>query len=476
MQEIRLPETCRHIFMKNIEEIQEYPLVLVVDDDDTVRLLMRAALEKAQFRVIEAENGAIAIRMFGHFRPDIVLLDIFMPGMDGFSVLSELRRSAGGEVIPILIVTGLDDIASIIKAFDMGATDFITKPINWTILGYRIHYHVRAGRTLVKLQESENHLAHAQRIAHLGHWQWHKQTSKLICSSECRHIFGFNLDEEQETYQPLITASHPDDRELIAQTLAAALTDGESFNIDYRIVLPDGSEHTVNLQGQAILDEGGKPSQLMGTAQDITERKRAELLIKKNMKQLQKTLEGAVCALSSAVEIRDPYTAGHQKLVAQLAGAIAQEMGLSACQIKGVKVAGALHDLGKMGIPAEILCKPSQLTEIEFSMIRNHSQVGYDVLKEVDFPWPIAPAVLQHHERWDGSGYPHGLTGTDILQEARILAVADVVESMSHHRPYRAAHQLDKVLSEIRDNRGIKYEPDVVDACLKVLRKGFKFT
>ena len=128
-------------------------------------------------------------------------------------------------------------------------------------------------------------------------------------------------------------------------------------------------------------------------------------------------------------------------------------MGLTDCQIKGIIVAGALHDLGKISVPAEILCKPGLLTEIEFSLIRNHPQIGYEVLKEIKFPWPVALTVLQHHERWDGSGYPQGLRGAEILPEARILAVADVVESMLHHRPYRAAHHPDKVLAEIRENR-----------------------
>jgi putative nucleotidyltransferase with HDIG domain len=176
------------------------------------------------------------------------------------------------------------------------------------------------------------------------------------------------------------------------------------------------------------------------------------------------------------VERRDPYTAGHQHRVANLAAAIANEIGLSEEQIDGVRMASVIHDLGKIHVPAEILSRPGRLTENEFSIIKTHPQTGYDILKTEEFPWPVAQIVLQHHERMDGSGYPSSLSGEEILLEARILAVADVVEAMASHRPYRPALGIDKALEEISKNKGVLYDAKVADACLRLFtEKGFKF-
>jgi putative nucleotidyltransferase with HDIG domain len=195
-----------------------------------------------------------------------------------------------------------------------------------------------------------------------------------------------------------------------------------------------------------------------------------------SVKRIEKTMEAAIQAISYTMETRDPYTADHQKRVAQLACAIAKEMGVAASQIDGIRVAGLLHDIGKIAVPAEILSKPGKLTDVEFSLIKAHPKVGFDILKNVEFEWPIARVVVQHHERLDGSGYPYGIRGKDILQEARILAVADVVEAMSSHRPYRAALGIEKALAEVARGEGTLYDSEVVRACAKVFNKrGFKF-
>jgi putative nucleotidyltransferase with HDIG domain/PAS domain S-box-containing protein len=193
-------------------------------------------------------------------------------------------------------------------------------------------------------------------------------------------------------------------------------------------------------------------------------------------KKLEKALDKTIETMSKIVDTRDPYTSGHQSRVSQLATRIALELNLSPEKVKAIRVAALIHDIGKVGIPSEILTKPSKLTDIEFSLIKAHSQMGYDILKDIDFPYPVAPIILQHHERINGSGYPNGIKGDEILREAKIVGVADVVEAMSSHRPYRAALGVDIALDEIVKNKGILYDSEIVDVCVKLFKeKGFRF-
>lgn len=192
---------------------------------------------------------------------------------------------------------------------------------------------------------------------------------------------------------------------------------------------------------------------------------------------LRQSLEQSIETIADTVEARDPYTAGHQRRVSELAIAIAREMRLPDEQINGIHFAAIIHDLGKIHIPAEILAKPGKLTDIELMLVHTHPQAGYDILKDVKFPWPIADMILQHHEKLNGSGYPRGLKGKQILPESRVLTVADIVEAMSSHRPYRAALGIKPALDEIRRGRGKEYDPMVVDACLKLFsEKKFAFS
>jgi putative nucleotidyltransferase with HDIG domain len=201
-----------------------------------------------------------------------------------------------------------------------------------------------------------------------------------------------------------------------------------------------------------------------------------EQMVTDRTAKLQETLEGVIRIIAQIVETRDPYTAGHQLRVAELASVMAEKMGFSQDRVKGIRMAGVIHDLGKIAVPAEILSKPSRLNEYEFGLIKSHPVTGYDILKGVEFPWPLAEVVYQHHERMDGSGYPRRLKGQEILLEARIMSVADVVEAMASHRPYRAALGIDAALDEISRNRGVLYDSQVVDVCLSVFRDGeFEF-
>ncbi len=203
---------------------------------------------------------------------------------------------------------------------------------------------------------------------------------------------------------------------------------------------------------------------------------RMETKLRETEERLRKTLEDTIKALSSVVELRDPYTAGHQRKVSELSCAIAAEIGLSSEQIDGLRLAGLIHDVGKIHIPAEILSCPNKLTEHDFSLIKSHPQAGYEIVKTISFPYPVARIVLQHHERIDGSGYPAGLNQDQILIEAKILSVADVVEAIASHRPYRAALGITYALNEISKNSGLLFDPSTVEACLKLFKdKGFQF-
>lgn len=223
-------------------------------------------------------------------------------------------------------------------------------------------------------------------------------------------------------------------------------------------------------------DKEGKVTGVIGLAKDITVQRKAEQKLKTTYQRLKKTMDATIDTMSKIIEAKDPYTSGHQHRVCQLAVPLARELGLSEGKVEGIRIASLIHDIGKIGLPTEILSKPTTLADIEFNLIKGHSQIGYDILKSIDFAYPIAQIVLQHHERLNGSGYPSKLKGDKILLEAKIIGIADVVEAMSSFRPYRPALGVDAALEEIIQNRGTLYDIKVVDACLKLFKeKEFKF-
>jgi PAS domain S-box-containing protein len=264
---------------------------------------------------------------------------------------------------------------------------------------------------------------------------------------------------------------HPDDRAKILQIIEK---EGSVNGYEAEFYRKDGSKTWVSINMHAVRDEEGNLLYYQGINQDITEKKNMETERQQNIERLRKSLEATINAMAVTVETRDPYTAGHQRRVADLARSIAVEMKLKREQIDSIRMASAIHDIGKISLPTEILTKPTKLSDLEFSLIKTHSLSGYDILKDIEFPWPVADLVLKHHERMNGSGYPQGLKGENIPMEARILAVADVVEAITSHRPYRPALGIDFALEEIFQNRDILYDADVVDACLKLFReKGY---
>lgn len=285
-------------------------------------------------------------------------------------------------------------------------------------------------------------------------------------------MFGYGSKDEFLSKDVADLYQNTDDRKKFNEKmLSQSFVREEELNLKKK----DGSPFLGSVSAVVVKDEAGRVKYFDGIIEDITERKRAEQQLQESYDKLARVLNGTVHALASTTEKRDPYTAGHQHRVAQLACAIAREMNLSEEQIEGIRVAGIVHDIGKIYVAAEILNKPVKLRDIEMELIKAHCEAGYEILKTVDFPWPVANMVRQHHEKVDGSGYPRGLKGEEIILGARILAVADVVEAMVSHRPYRSALSVEEAIKEIKDNRGIRYDTEVVDACIELFRRGFEF-
>jgi PAS domain S-box-containing protein len=305
----------------------------------------------------------------------------------------------------------------------------------------------------------------------------------IIITQDMKVVFANRAATEQIGYSKETLTSgvftsfiHPDDRRIVADYSIKRLNGEDVPSVySFRILSQDGKIKWVELNA-AVIEWNKKPATL-NFLKDITERKLLEEERIEGYNRIKKILQATVQSIALLVETKDPYTAGHQERVSDLARMIAKEMGLTADLQDFVSTASIIHDLGKVSVPSELLSKPTKLTELEFNLIKVHSQAGYNILKDIDFPWPVADVVLQHHERMNGSGYPKHLQGEAILLEARILAVADVVEAISSNRPYRPALGISSALDEISKNKGILYDANVVDACLKLFReKNYTFS
>jgi putative two-component system response regulator len=332
--------------------------ILIVDDEEPIRKLLMRYLGTRNYDCVLAADALEARSRFEEEDFDVILCDINMPGESGLDLLRDLRGR--NTDLAAVMVTGADEPSIAKTAFEIGAYDYIVKPL-----------------------------------------------------------------EQNRVLISVTNALHRRDLELVSRT--------------YRDMLEVMvAERTENLQS--------------------------------TLGKLERTLDGVIHAMALTIEKRDPYTAGHQERVAHLACSMARTMDLGAEQVKGLGMAAHIHDLGKIRVPSEILSKPGQLSDIEFALIKTHPKVGYDILRPIEFPWPVAEIVYQHHEKMDGSGYPRGLSGSEILLEAKIIAVADVVEAMAFHRPYRAALGIDKALTEIVRGKGRFFDPEVVKACLAVFK------
>jgi PAS domain S-box-containing protein len=322
------------------------------------------------------------------------------------------------------------------------------------------------------LQASEENFRRSLDESPLGIRIVSKEGETLYVNHATLDIFGYDSLEEWQATRAVKRYTEQSYAEFEVRREKRRLGGDGSSEYGINIIKKGGAVRHIHVWRKKVLWNGKEHYQVI--YRDITERKRVEKQLQDTLESLRKAVSATIQLMVSAVETRDPYTSGHQIRTADLARAIAMEMGLSQDKIDAIRMAGSIHDIGKLSIPAEILSKPTKLSEIEFSLIKEHARQGFELLKGVESPWPLAEIVYQHHERMDGSGYPRNLRGDDILIEARILMVADVVEAMASHSPYRPGLGIDLALQEIEKNGGIFYDKVASDACLRLFRvKGF---
>jgi PAS domain S-box-containing protein/putative nucleotidyltransferase with HDIG domain len=307
---------------------------------------------------------------------------------------------------------------------------------------------------------------------------WLKDVDGVLVSCNRRFEQLFGAVEREIVGKTDYDFTEADLADFFRERDKAAIAAGRpTVNEEELVFASDGHREMVETIKTPIYGGDGAPIGVLGVGRDITERKRSEEAVRRQAEQLRRIVEGAVLAMSNVVESRDPYTAGHERRVAELATAIGERMGLPADRLEALRWAALIHDIGKVAVPAEILAKPGRLSTVELNLIREHPLAGAAIIGAIDFGQPVEEIVRQHHERLDGSGYPGGLTGDAMLAEARILAVADVVEAMSSHRPYRAALGTGAALAEIREHAGLLYDADAVAACIHLVeQEGFAFS
>ena len=497
--------------------------LLVVDDNQQSLYLLQVILTRNGFEVETAANGAEALEMARRAPPEMIISDILMPVMDGFALCRAWKADERLKDIPFVFYTATyTDPRDEELALSLGAARFVVKPQDQAAFVTLVRQVIKERKTgrpfesgqpapeetdyyrlyskalVRKLEDKmlaleEINRALGQEITE------RKRAEEAIRESEerFRTIFerstvgksltapdgkflqinkafadmvGYTIEEIQQINFEQIT--HPDNV-AESQECVRILLAGEQtvYRFEKRYIHKSGDIVWVDLSTTLLRNGRRTPLYLISSIVDITERKQAEEQLQHTLKSLRNAVSATVQVMTSTVEARDPYTAGHQVRSADLARAIATEMELPQEKIDAIRMAGTIHDIGKIAIPAEILSKPTKLTEIEFSLVKEHSQRGYEILKDVESPWRLAEIAYQHHERMDGTGYPRNLKGEDILIEARILAVADTVEAMSSYRPYRPGLGISAALKEIEKNKRILYDADAVDACLRLFRE-----
>jgi response regulator RpfG family c-di-GMP phosphodiesterase len=451
--------------------------VLVVEDNPADVELIREylpGLGHVRFQIESVPRLSEALTRLSEEAADLMLIDLGLPDSQGLETFLKLQKAA--PETPAIILTGYDDEEAAVTAVRNGAQDYLIKgELNGSVLVRAARYAMERKRAEESLRSEQKLLSRTEGVAHVGSWSWEIATDTVTWSDELFRIFQRDPRQGAPSFAEHPAFYHPDDMARLGQAVAVAVADGTPYELELRAIRKDGETRVCVARGVAEMAPGGRAVRLFGSLQDVTERKKAEAALQETLLGLRKALNGTVQILSAVSEIRDPYTAGHQRRVGELARAIAQDLGLGPARVEGIRVGGVIHDIGKLSVPAEILSKPARLTKFEYELIKSHPQIGHDILAGTDFAWPLAAMALQHHERMDGSGYPQGLKGEAIILDARILAVADVIEAMASHRPYRPAIGIEAALEEIEKNSGLLYDSDVVAACLRLFREeGFR--
>jgi len=437
--------------------------ILLVEDDRITSKLIQKYIRDLGYRVAAAvASGEEALRQIEIHEPDLILMDINLQGeFDGIEYAKNINFRFA---TPFVYITSSSDISTIERAKESNAYGYIIKPFDKKDLRAVIEMALLRYNLDMKMQESENRVSTILNTIidavvvydESGKIDYVNDSSAILLGRNKSELMGRPISE-------------------IIKISIDPKMEGEGFSpmsmsyVEFNNYLTTGTgKIPVDFTSTPIRGDDGRKKGAVLLIKNITQQVEYDKKIKESLEALLRTMYGTIEAMTKAVETRDPYTAGHQKKVADIAREIAKKMGLSREVIESVNLAGQIHDLGKIAVPAEILSKPGRISESEFNLIKSHPQLGYDILKNIDFPWPIAEIVLPHHEKLDGSGYPRGLKGDEIIIEARILAVSDIVEAMASHRPYRAALGIDLALEEINRLAGTGLDRDVVAACVKI--------
>jgi len=448
--------------------------VLHVDDSLLDIELIRDTLEKEQseFTVQSVRSKQEFEKCIGEKKYDVVLSDFNILGFDALDILKIVHEH--NPDIPVIVVTGTGSEEIAVESMKRGAADYVIKHPSHILKLPKIIHAVLEKKRLLAEQQKDAEILRLARFS-IDHARdaifWIDQESRLVDVNKntclaleytSEELLRMNISDIDPNLQPSVWSAQLEEIKRVGSTVIESrhrTKSGRIFPVEISINYLTYKEH----------------EWICAIARDISERKKAEATLEKTLNNLRKAMNTTIQIMVSAVDAKDPYTAGHQNRSAKIATAIAIEMELPQEKIDGVSMAGPIHDIGKLSVPTEILSKPGKLSANEFSLIKEHARKGYEILKDVESPWPLAQIVYQHHERMNGSGYPRNLKGDDILMEARILAVADVVESMASYRPYRPALGINVALEEIEKNREALYDAEAVDACLRLFReKGFK--
>ena len=449
--------------------------ILLLEDEPAHAEAVRRALEASGLKAVVQVAGtlreyheAVAARP-----PDIALLDMILPDGRALDVLTSLPDACP---FPILIMTSYGNEQTAVMAMKAGALDYIVKsPESFDTMPHAVERALREWNVLQERKRAEEGLHKMEENyrrsldgSPLGMRIVTAEGDTLYANKAILDLYGFESLKElnktllKDRYAPQNYAEHKNRK--IQRQKADFPSESE-----IRIVRKNGEVCILQVFRKEVLWNGGKQHQALYL--DITARKMAEERLIETLRLLRQAITSTIQVVGLMVEARDPYTAGHQQRTTILAEAIAREMGWPPEKIEGLHMAGLVHDVGKISIPAEILSKPTKLTPGEYELVKTHAERGYEILKDVDFPWPLAEIVYEHHERMDGSGYPRGLKGDDILMEARILSVSDTMEAMVSHRPYRPGQGVNTALAEVEKNKGILYDAAVAETCLKLFRK-----